>query len=696
MTAIPSIGDILMLSQLALKIGRAFTAGCQGAPAAFLEVESEINGLAKALKLLAETLFTDSDGSLPQQTDDDTRHGAAIVLLSCQRSVKDLDALMDQYQVIKKHRTVGGFAIERSWSDLVLAQYETVSWTTGNGSIEDLRNMLRIYASTITLITQALQSKSSSRLEAILQPLADKFDSLYQNVENITKRLDEIHHTIVEIAGRTPPLPPARDPDRSTISSLQLDLQRQTSPKPESYLAHQYFPPRQPSTNSHTPPSPSLTVTTVPSSPSGTMTSTSTSPTSRKPILEFSVGGSSSRYSSSYASSEAGTSTWSPVAGSYRNSYLSRQSSNVNSTLVTTPEHREPNTRPESIILPPLPPPAIDILPDQGIENAMSISKLSIHPPTQPDIVKLHRSSTTSSQKGLFEREAFRNAAILCDVRCILVEYTQKVSPESDDVEMISACEDCRVAVVRKREPAQDNSVRIMTSIWTFSDDNTIRMELKLAEGELYVPYSSYFSPEKVSMTVPCELKFHDVKFGSRPLRTAKTHWINYVFDDPQGAILFQNEIMGRTLLGTYRTEKTLRIHEGVKGAFSYQEQMCGMENLRIWEDEETAAIIAMIHFSAHFRTGYLAFYLNSMNAPLRVKDEGGREIKIKGLRVPMEKGALRKDSGAGYAKDVDRRKIISGARVEFASEAEKKEFMCLVRNVQGDLRDLPDLLGVN
>ena len=183
---------------------------------------------------------------------------------------------------------------------------------------------------------------------------------------------------------------------------------------------------------------------------------------------------------------------------------------------------------------------------------------------------------------------------------------------------------------------------------------------------------------------------------------------------------------MGRTLLGTYKTEKTLRIHEGLSGVLAYQEQMCGMENLRLWEDESTNAVIATIHFSAHFRNGYLAFYLNSSANPVRVKDEGGREVKIKGLRVLLDgkadgKGLVRKDSGAGVLEkattttttgagregagkeekgekrrsEVDKRKVVSGARVEFASEAEKRAFLAVVKEVQRTMRELPDLVGV-
>ena len=153
-----------MLSQLAWKVGRAFTAGRNGAPAEFLEVETEINGLAKALKLLAETLFVDADDSVLQKADKETQDGVATILTSCQRTVKDLDSLIDQYQVIKKHRNVGGFAIERSWSDLVLSSYKTMMWTTEGGNIQNLRNMLQMHSSTITLTMQALQRYVHSML----------------------------------------------------------------------------------------------------------------------------------------------------------------------------------------------------------------------------------------------------------------------------------------------------------------------------------------------------------------------------------------------------------------------------------------------------------------------------------------------------------------------------------------------------
>lgn len=154
---VPSIGDILILSQTAWKVGRAFAAGRAHAPVEFHHVEVEINALAKALKLLAEALFAESDNSLLKQADATTQHGLATIINSCSQAVHDLESLLDQYQVVKKTRNSGGFAVERSWSDMVLTQYKTMMWTTDGGNINNLRYLLQMHSNTITLTMRAVQ-----------------------------------------------------------------------------------------------------------------------------------------------------------------------------------------------------------------------------------------------------------------------------------------------------------------------------------------------------------------------------------------------------------------------------------------------------------------------------------------------------------------------------------------------------------
>jgi hypothetical protein len=154
---VPNIGDLLMLSQVSWKVSRAFAADQNDAPIEFKEVESEISHLAKALKQLAEILHDEVENSLIQEAGEDIQHDIATVLESCKRVVHELETLVDHNQVIKKHRTVGGFAIERAWSSSVLVEHATMSWTVNGGDLHDLRDILELHKGFITLLSRALQ-----------------------------------------------------------------------------------------------------------------------------------------------------------------------------------------------------------------------------------------------------------------------------------------------------------------------------------------------------------------------------------------------------------------------------------------------------------------------------------------------------------------------------------------------------------
>jgi hypothetical protein len=126
-------------------------------------------------------------------------------------------------------------------------------------------------------------------------------------------------------------------------------------------------------------------------------------------------------------------------------------------------------------------------------------------------------------------------------------------------------------------------------------------------------------------------------------------------------------------------------VHEGFSHIIAYQEQMCGIENLRIWHEEDTAGVLAMIHFSAIFRPGYLTFYLNNALRPIKLRDEGGKVIKIKGLRIPVP------DKGERRASETDKKKMITAARIEFKNEEEKHAFIAMVKEVQTMMIDIEE-----
>jgi hypothetical protein len=162
----PSVGDILMLSQLAWRIGCAFTAGRASAPAQFQEVENELKGLNQAIMLLAETL--DEDGSLLQRADDKTKEGLDKILGCCRQTLDVLESFVIQYQEIKRPDEHGGLASQRTWRQVLVRHYKTITWTTEGGDIQQLRNKLQMHTQSISLTMQALQRYTVLSLNSIL------------------------------------------------------------------------------------------------------------------------------------------------------------------------------------------------------------------------------------------------------------------------------------------------------------------------------------------------------------------------------------------------------------------------------------------------------------------------------------------------------------------------------------------------
>ena len=157
MAGVPSIGDILMLSNIAWKVGRSFSSGFRSAPEEFPLIESEADGLATVLTMLTEALSQDAQYGLLEQSTDKTKQGVQRIFTSCQRTLEDLESLLRSYQLVKRTHTSHRVSIERVWNETILRNYKTVIWTADGGSIMALRNLLQMHTSTITLLIHALE-----------------------------------------------------------------------------------------------------------------------------------------------------------------------------------------------------------------------------------------------------------------------------------------------------------------------------------------------------------------------------------------------------------------------------------------------------------------------------------------------------------------------------------------------------------
>ena len=149
------------------------------------------------------------------------------------------------------------------------------------------------------------------------------------------------------------------------------------------------------------------------------------------------------------------------------------------------------------------------------------------------------------------------------------------------------------------------------------------------------------------------------------------------------GSTLFQNVLMGKTLILSLPTKRTLRVHEGIAGAFAYQEQLCGLENIRLWQDD-TGEVLAMIHYSAHFRDGYLAFEVGaSTKKRIQFRDDGDRCVRIKGLEVEDGSSKAEKNRTKSRSKSKKEDKKITGVKIEFGSDDDKRLFLAKMKEFQ-------------
>lgn len=274
-------------------------------------------------------------------------------------------------------------------------------------------------------------SQSNSQLEHIVPSLARSIDGINHVDGSINEQLEDLHDilqklTVSPTSIPKPPIPrkhPARSPildgkkyrsePLSPSSPLPTTSEQQNVPSSistplGSRRSSQYLQLSSPTISPE-----------VPSSPKCESMASKASSPSQKRVSEFSFGVSSLRYSSSsYASSTTSSTEWSSH-GAPRDPLVSRSphmSQKIMSPLSRTLEVRQPGKRSSEDALLLLPPPALGYATPSGLERGTSHASLSPYPATQPNLIKLHRSSTTSSQRAAFEKEAFRNAAILCDV----------------------------------------------------------------------------------------------------------------------------------------------------------------------------------------------------------------------------------------------------------------------------------------
>ena len=728
---------------------------------------------------MAEALH--EDGSILSQAEDQTKYAVNTILESARKTLEDLESFVDRYQVIKKKDTGHGFVVERSWSTVVLANYRTFKWTTEGGDIQALRNMLQMHVDCIDLTMQALQSRSLARLERTVLPMAQNVASIHDKLSgDLGQKISDVHAVIMKIVNSTPSLEPrgqrqieyghhrgSASTSSSSISDRPLSSTepRMLEPPPITANYHASSHSRQ-KRSGKSPMRASATANFTSVQEEATYEDEhhariadwefeSGSPTNLRGSIGDSRDSCASPKDSAYAGESSRRTSWrresatlpalfaaveedyqASVGGS-RDIYEEEEEVDAPPLPLKSTRRRPPPPPParsSSASRSPelLPPPAIGhreeshpVATPSTIFSTLQRTRSDVEerPQTARSNMKFpHRQTIQLEANGIneavkFEKQLFRNAAILCDVRGKLVEFAQH-NPEIVDVrynvEMKEACKECRICVIRKRENREHGGTKVVTSVWCLSDDNEVRLQQKLSESQETVPYCSYFEPEKVSLQPTDEpgmgLKFHAEEWGAMLKEEKKTNWINYYFATESDAINFQSAVFGRMLLGSFRTTKTTVIHEGLKGAFAFEEQFANIEMLRLWEEDgvETpgaaGGVMALMHISSNFGEGWARWWINNSRQHVRVKEDGAKHARVKGIDVTVVRpGATARQAErarsasfgvVAQSKAAEKDAIlkrVNGVRIEFKEEEERARFVKAAKEAQGRSMPLPE-----
>lgn len=741
MAMIPSVGDILMLSQTAWRVGRAFTPGKKIVPIEFAEVEREAERLSEALRVVAETLS--SNASLLDQAEDSTRSAISTILDSAQRTLDDLESFVARYRTMKPGSG------ERSWSDLVITNYKTLKWTAEGGGISALRDLLYVHTNTINMTMQTLQSSSAieNGTPAVTgQSMHERFSSTtsdgtfttleYYMDRQISRQVSNEAGTGAQFAHKWRENSVCYDDDfwrpenGRENNVMDWDFESGAPPTGNLSIGDRYTG--------------KLATTPVTTSPGSFNSPPGRSPRDR--IINIprrestTLPGLLAQHTEeddgeAGSSREASLTRISPIAHEGKRRIDSKgfeQQLPPPAVPPKAPGRSHPPATPTSMFAGSTSGPTR--YPSHNSSNvsrrtttsnfsAQSSKHSSIL--SSPNLGSEKASPMSSTNAQAFEKALCRNAAILCEIRTTLVEYAQHNPDEPDprfDTEMLPICKEARVLVIRKRENLQDvdnGGKRVVTSIWTISDDGEVRCQHKLAELNETVPYCSYFESTKISVpptSGDITLRLHSPQWGEREEKDIRTKWVNYVFESEKHANEFQSAIFGRKLLGSFRTSKTTVIHEGFKGAFAFEEQFANIEVLRLWEDDGVntpggaGGVMALLHMSGNFGQGYAKWWINSSRQQVRVKDEHNKFAKLKGidvrvLRIVEKKGstgngvrssAATSDTASSNSWETKGKKgperNVTGIRIEFKTEEERARFVDTVKRVQERMLPLPDI----
>jgi len=153
-----SVGDAVLLAQIAYNLGKAFSSGRKSAPVEFSEIQDLLYTLSEALKLLSRDLPDDAlvDGSSVPHEDVEADGENALLsqmIINCRGTLTHLNTLVEKYMDLDSSAQQKG---ERRWKDIARKNWKMVIWTKEGGDIAKLKVTLTAHINGLNLAVGAI------------------------------------------------------------------------------------------------------------------------------------------------------------------------------------------------------------------------------------------------------------------------------------------------------------------------------------------------------------------------------------------------------------------------------------------------------------------------------------------------------------------------------------------------------------
>lgn len=151
-----SVGDAILLAQLAYNVAKAFSTGAKSAPAEFEEVRNLLYAVSESLKLLASNLPPTDEAKGQKGCDtlglvsDNIYIVVGTILANCRGILQHLEAFIQKYSILEKSKQPSGLEV-RGWKNELMKNWKKIIWTSEGGDITKLKQTLTAHITSLNL-----------------------------------------------------------------------------------------------------------------------------------------------------------------------------------------------------------------------------------------------------------------------------------------------------------------------------------------------------------------------------------------------------------------------------------------------------------------------------------------------------------------------------------------------------------------